>query len=137
MFACFYLPFWYQVNSIDRSPDGTIIATGDDFRRVKIFKYPCPKEKSKYKEYKGHAEFVVNVKFSKCGKWLYSVGGLDKAVFQFEVKGGTGTGAGATAATSFSTGMSAMATTTSSSSSSSVSSKAATKPSKGRKSRTS
>ena len=76
----------------------------------------------------------VNVKFSKCGKWLYSVGGLDKAVFQFEVKGGTG--AGATAATSFSTGISAMATTTSSASSS-LSSKAATKPSKGRKSRTS
>ena len=74
---------------MDRSPDGSLIATGDDFRRVKIFKYPCPKERSKFKEYKGHAEFVTNVKFSKDGSWLYTVGGLDKAVCQFEVKAGT------------------------------------------------
>ena len=79
---------------MDRSPDGSIIATGDDFRRVKIFRYPCPKEKSKFKEYKGHSEFVVNIKFSKDGTWLYSVGGLDKAVFQFEVKGGSSSGSG-------------------------------------------
>ena len=56
---------------------------------MKIFKYPCPKEKSKFKEYKGHSEFVTNVKFSKDGTWLYTVGGLDKAVCQFEVKAGT------------------------------------------------
>jgi WD40 repeat protein len=74
---------------VDRSPDGSLIATGDDFRRVKIFKYPCPKERSKFKEYKGHSEFVTNVKFSKDGSWLYTVGGLDKAVCQFEVKPGT------------------------------------------------
>lgn len=78
-----------DVNSVDKSPDGTIIATGDDFRRIKLFKYPSPLENSKFKEYKGHSEFVVNVKFSKDGKWLYSVGGLDKAVMQFEVKYGT------------------------------------------------
>ena len=77
-----------------------MIATGDDFRRVKIFKYPCPKEKSKYKEYKGHSEFVVNVKFSKDGKWLYTVGGLDKAVFQFEVKTGNSTTSSTTSFTS-------------------------------------
>ena len=82
------------MNAVDRSPDGSIIATGDDFRRVKIFRYPCPKEKSKFKEYKGHSEFVVNIKFSKDGTWLYSVGGLDKAVFQFEVKGGSSSGSG-------------------------------------------
>lgn len=56
---------------------------------MKIFKYPCPKEKSKFKEYKGHSEFVTNVKFSKDGTWLYTVGGLDKAVCQFQVKAGS------------------------------------------------
>lgn len=74
------------MNAVDRSPDGTLLATGDDFKKVKIFKNPCPKEKSKFKEYKGHSEFVVNVKFSKDGKWLYTVGGLDKTVCQFEIK---------------------------------------------------
>jgi WD40 repeat protein len=78
-----------DVNSVDKSPDGSIIATGDDFRRIKLFKYPSPLENSEFKEYKGHSEFVVNIKFSKDGKWLFSVGGLDKAIMQFEVKNGT------------------------------------------------
>lgn len=121
---------------MDRSPDGSLIATGDDFRRVKIFRYPCPIEKSKFKEYKGHSEFVVNVRFSKCGKFLYTVGGLDKAVFQFEVKTGTGTGSGTGVSSSSDTfsssGLSATLTTATTSSSSNT-----TKTAKGRKSRTS
>jgi len=75
-----------DVNSVDRSPDGKLLVTGDDFRRIKLFTYPCPKEKSKYKESKGHSEHVPNVRFSGDGKNVISVGGLDKAILQFIVK---------------------------------------------------
>jgi WD40 repeat protein len=75
-----------DVNSVDCSPCGKYLASGDDFRRVKLFRYPCPKEGSKYRECKGHAEHVTNVRFSYDSKYVYSVGGLDKAVLQFEVK---------------------------------------------------
>ena len=75
-----------DVNSVDRSPDGDYLVTGDDFSRVKLFRYPCPREKSKFKEYKGHAEHVMKVRFSYDGKYVFSVGGLDKAILQFEVK---------------------------------------------------
>ena len=51
-----------DVNSVDRSPDGALLVTGDDFRRVKLFRHPCPKEKAKFKEYKGHAEHVMKVR---------------------------------------------------------------------------
>jgi len=30
-----------DVNSVERSHNKTLIATGDDFGRVNIFKYPC------------------------------------------------------------------------------------------------
>jgi len=63
-----------------------LIATGDDFKRVKLFKYPVIKEQAKFKEYKGHSEHVTNVKFSNDNKYVYSTGGLDKAVLQFEIK---------------------------------------------------
>lgn len=63
-----------------------LIATGDDFKKVKIFKYPVIKEQAKFKEYKGHSEHVTNVKFSNGNKYLYSTGGLDKAILQFEIK---------------------------------------------------
>jgi len=75
-----------DVNAVDRSPDGSYLVTGDDFSRVKLFRYPCPREHAKYKEYKGHAEHVMKVRFSFDGRYVFSVGGLDKAILQFEVK---------------------------------------------------
>lgn len=75
-----------DINSVDRSPDCKLLVTGDDFRRVKIFAYPCPKEKSKYRESKGHAEHVMRVKFTADGKNVISVGGLDKAILQYNLK---------------------------------------------------
>ena len=37
-----------DINSLDRSVDRTVIATGDDFGKVKLFKYPCPIESIYY-----------------------------------------------------------------------------------------
>ena len=78
-----------DVNSVDRSPDGTLLVSGDDFSRVKLFRYPCTREKAEFKAYNGHPEHVVRVRFSSDGKYVFSVGGLDKAILQFEVKGGS------------------------------------------------
>lgn len=75
-----------DVNTVARSPDGKLLASGDDYRRVKLFRYPCPKENSRFKAYKGHAEHVCNVRFNYDGKYVFSVGGLDKCILQFEVK---------------------------------------------------
>jgi WD40 repeat protein len=75
-----------DVNSVDRSPDGSYLVTGDDSSLVKLFRYPCTKEKSAFKQYKGHAEHVLKVRFSADGKNVFSVGGLDKAIMQFQVK---------------------------------------------------
>jgi echinoderm microtubule-associated protein-like 6 len=75
-----------DVNSVDRSPDGNYLVSGDDFSHVKLFRCPCTKEKSKFKAYKGHAEHVMKVRFSFDGKYVFSVGGLDKAILQYEFK---------------------------------------------------
>merc|ERR1712146_62905 len=73
-----------DVNAASRSPDESLLATGDDYGKVKLFIYPCCKENSKFKEYKGHSAHVANVRFSSDGNHVFSVGGLDKAVMQFE-----------------------------------------------------
>jgi microtubule-associated protein-like 6 len=31
-----------DINACDRSPEGTVLATADDFGKVKLFRYPCP-----------------------------------------------------------------------------------------------
>ena len=40
-----------DVNTCDRSHDGSIIATGDDFGNVKLFKYPCTVPKAEFNSY--------------------------------------------------------------------------------------
>ena len=75
-----------DVNSVCRSPDCTLLVSGDDSKRIKLFRFPCSKERSKFKEYKGHSEHIPNVRFSSDGKFVFSVGGLDKAIMQYEVK---------------------------------------------------
>jgi microtubule-associated protein-like 6 len=37
-----------DINAVDRSPDGKVLATGDDFGLVKLFKYPSPVPKAAF-----------------------------------------------------------------------------------------
>jgi WD40 repeat protein len=76
-----------EINSVDLCPGNqNLLVVGDDFNMVKLFKYPCLLPSSQSKDYRGHAAEVQNVRFNHSGDWVYSVGGLDKAVMQYEVK---------------------------------------------------
>lgn len=70
-----------DINSVDRSPLGTIVATADDFGLVKLFRYPSATEKSDFLEFSGHSSHVTNVRFTASGDNLLSVGGNDKCLF--------------------------------------------------------
>jgi echinoderm microtubule-associated protein-like 5 len=37
-----------DINSVDVSPDGQLLASADDFGRVKVFKYPCNSSQASY-----------------------------------------------------------------------------------------
>lgn len=50
-----------DVNGVDRAPDGRVLATGDDFGFVKLFKYPSPVPKASYQKFTGHSSHVTNV----------------------------------------------------------------------------
>ena len=73
-----------DINACERSPDGQVLATGDDFRMVKLFNYPCPVEEAAFQRYSGHSEHITGISFSKNAqgqKYLISTGGEDKCVF--------------------------------------------------------
>lgn len=53
-----------DINSVDRTPTGDIIATADDFSKIKLFKFPCYTEKSSFGKYSGHSSHVTNVRFT-------------------------------------------------------------------------
>lgn len=72
------------VNTLDCTANRTVMATGDDKGRVKLFKYPSAIAGSRFQEFKGHSAGVANVKFLSDGKHLISLGGQDKSIFQWK-----------------------------------------------------
>jgi len=73
-----------DVNTTDRSRNGTLLATGDDFGQVKLFKYPCVKEQAGFNDYYGHSSHVTGVKFTANDTFLVSAGGNDKTVMVWD-----------------------------------------------------
>ncbi|CAD8200325.1 unnamed protein product [Paramecium octaurelia] len=72
-----------DVNATDRSKDGKCLVSCDDFGKIKLFKYPCPKEKSGCIKYTGHSSYVCGVKFTNSGEHIISVGGDELSIFQW------------------------------------------------------
>lgn len=70
-----------DINACDRAPDGTVLATADDFGMVKLFRYPCPVERAAFHQQVGHSSHVTNVRFVKNSNYLISTGGEDKCIF--------------------------------------------------------
>eukprot|EP00741_Cyanophora_paradoxa_P013195 tig00000178_g12747.t1 len=75
-----------DVNAADRSHSGALLATGDDFRAVNLFRYPCTAENAKRRRYVGHSEHVANVRFLADDSFLVTTGGADLAVMQWRLQ---------------------------------------------------
>jgi WD40 repeat protein/Ca2+-binding EF-hand superfamily protein len=75
-----------DINAVDRDKSCSVLATADDFGKVKLFKYPCPIEKSGFNKYVGHSSHVTCVRFTTSNKYLISTGGNDKSIFQWKFK---------------------------------------------------
>jgi WD40 repeat protein len=72
-----------HINGVDFSQDGSLIATGDDYGLVNIFRNPC-RGGAMPVSLRGHSEHVVRVAFHKNDTYLFSVGGYDQTVMQFK-----------------------------------------------------
>lgn len=79
-----------DVNAANVSRDGDVIATGDDFGFVKLFKYPSPGKNAKCKQYVGHSAHVTNVRFTYDGSKLVSTGGADLSIMVWSNEGNQG-----------------------------------------------
>lgn len=70
-----------HVNGVDFNEDNTLVATGDDYGLVNIFRNPC-RIGSKPRSFRAHSEHVVRVKFGRGNlkNYLFSVGGYDQCL---------------------------------------------------------
>lgn len=75
-----------DVNAVCRSASGRLLATADDFGKVKLFKYPCVTPGARFREYPGHSSHVTNVCFTDQDDYVVSAGGNDRSLFQFRIR---------------------------------------------------
>ncbi|KAM9836934.1 echinoderm microtubule-associated protein-like 3 isoform 2-T2 [Aulostomus maculatus] len=82
-----------DINALCRSHSERVVAVADDFCKVHLFQYPCPKPKAPSHRYEGHGSHVTNVCFTHSDSHLLSMGGKDTCILQWRVVGG-GVGSG-------------------------------------------
>eukprot|EP00636_Phaeomonas_parva_P008104 CAMPEP_0118868616 /NCGR_PEP_ID=MMETSP1163-20130328/12066_1 /TAXON_ID=124430 /ORGANISM="Phaeomonas parva, Strain CCMP2877" /LENGTH=2540 /DNA_ID=CAMNT_0006803335 /DNA_START=188 /DNA_END=7810 /DNA_ORIENTATION=- len=73
-----------DVNAVDLCAHTGMLATGDDFSRVKLFTFPCATSDALFLSYTGHAGDVTNVRFTRDSRFLLTTGGRDLCVFQWK-----------------------------------------------------
>ena len=69
-----------DINAVCRSRTSHLLATGDDFGKVKLFRYPCIDDNAESLVYHGHSSHVTNIKWSYLDSYLVSTGGNDKCI---------------------------------------------------------
>ena len=74
-----------DVNSVSARGDRDLLATGDDFGLVKLFRFPASKRGAKFRKYNGHSAHVTNVTWTNDGQFLLSIGGADHGLFQWKL----------------------------------------------------
>ncbi len=72
-----------HINHVAFSSDRTLIATGDDYGLVNIFRNPACKG-HKPISLRGHSEHVVRVGFNSDDSYLFSIGGYDQTLMQWK-----------------------------------------------------
>ena len=66
------------------------VATGDDFGKVNLVRFPCTRKGAKSRTYVGHSAHVTNVRFTGDQSRLLSTGGGDQSIFQWRLDTGGG-----------------------------------------------
>ncbi|XP_033122529.1 echinoderm microtubule-associated protein-like 6 [Anneissia japonica] len=72
-----------DINALDANFGSEVLATGDDFGLVKLFRFPTLRKGAKFRKYVGHSAHVTNVRFTHDKARLISTGGGDHAIFQW------------------------------------------------------
>jgi WD40 repeat protein len=73
-----------HVNGVHRSHGKDVIATGDNWGLVNLYRNPAVKG-GKYSAYRAHSSHVVRVLFDEKDEFVYSVGGYDKTMMMWKV----------------------------------------------------
>lgn len=69
-----------DITAVHRSPDGCLLVSSDDYRKVNLFAYPCGPGSAACRSVAAHGSHVANVRFTANGHHVISLGGADLSV---------------------------------------------------------
>ncbi|KAM9469471.1 echinoderm microtubule-associated protein-like 2 isoform 2-T2 [Clarias gariepinus] len=72
-----------DINAVCRSNNRSVLASGDDFGKVRLFSNPCSQPRAPSHVYGGHSSHVTNVAFLHDDSKLISTGGKDTSILQW------------------------------------------------------
>lgn len=72
--------------NVFRGSDGPVVACGDNYGRISLFRYPCTSSFSHFKRYKVSSSSVPRLRFACGDSILLSVHGSDKIIAQWSHK---------------------------------------------------
>ena len=79
-----------MIDAIDcnlfRGADGTIVAAGDCYGRINLYRYPCTSSFANSKKYRSTSSPITRVRFVAGDSLLLTLGGLDRTIYQWKHK---------------------------------------------------
>ncbi|KAJ1619359.1 hypothetical protein T492DRAFT_1085998 [Pavlovales sp. CCMP2436] len=83
-----------DINAVDRSAapalapgvQGGHVVAADDFGSLLLFNHPCVLDGAAHLRYGGHSSHVTGVRFLRGSQRCVSIGGRDRAVFQWALE---------------------------------------------------
>ncbi|XP_038078773.1 77 kDa echinoderm microtubule-associated protein-like isoform X2 [Patiria miniata] len=76
-----------DVNSVDRSRTGSLLATGDSSGWLSLYRHPCTSLKAASYDVKSHSAHVTAVRFLADDSCVISAGGADAVLMQWSIAG--------------------------------------------------
>ena len=65
------------------SNGNVVVATGDNFGRLRLYRFPVTSALAKCKDYRGHSNIISKVRWAAGASHLLTVSAHDRAVFQW------------------------------------------------------
>ncbi|XP_062872674.1 echinoderm microtubule-associated protein-like 2 isoform X2 [Trichomycterus rosablanca] len=72
-----------DINAVCRSNNRSVLASADDFGKVRLFSNPCSQSRAPSHVYGGHSSHVTNIAFLHDDSQLVSTGGKDTSILQW------------------------------------------------------
>jgi len=78
-----------DINTVHFNNKKTLIATGDDFNQVKIFRYPSYQPQAQFRSSRGHSSHVSRVMFTPDDQCLITAGSGDQTIILWQLSDST------------------------------------------------